>query len=124
MFSCEFCELSRKTFFTEHLWTTASISDCFFCISESYEIYSKTEFNYFMTETPIVSKPVHFSGLGRPSWKELKVKRMTRSYPAVFLTPFQKSIMKRFGKNRTIFGKKRSIMDIKQRSEYTSVVYA
>ena len=24
MFSCEFCELSRNTFFTEHLWTTAS----------------------------------------------------------------------------------------------------
>ena len=24
MFSCEFCEISKNTFFTEHLWTTAS----------------------------------------------------------------------------------------------------
>ena len=26
MFSCEFGEISKKTFFTEHLWTTASVS--------------------------------------------------------------------------------------------------
>ena len=26
-FSCEFCEISKNTFFTEHLWTTASV--CF-----------------------------------------------------------------------------------------------
>ena len=25
-FSCEFCEISKNTFFTEHLWTTASIT--------------------------------------------------------------------------------------------------
>ena len=24
VFSCEFCETSKNTFFTEHLWTTAS----------------------------------------------------------------------------------------------------
>ena len=24
MFSCEFCEISKNTFYTEHLWTTAS----------------------------------------------------------------------------------------------------
>ena len=24
--SCEFCEISKNTFFTEHLWTTASIT--------------------------------------------------------------------------------------------------
>ena len=24
IFSCEFCEVFRNTFFTEHLWTTAS----------------------------------------------------------------------------------------------------
>ena len=30
---------------------------------------------------------------------------MTRSYPAVFFKAFQKSIMKRFGKNRTILVK-------------------
>ena len=26
MFSCEFCEISKNTFFTEHLWTNDSIS--------------------------------------------------------------------------------------------------
>ena len=25
MFSCEFCEISKNTFFTEHFWTTASM---------------------------------------------------------------------------------------------------
>ena len=24
VFSCEFCEISKNAFFTEHLWTTAS----------------------------------------------------------------------------------------------------
>ena len=24
VFSCEFCDISKNTFFTEHLWTTAS----------------------------------------------------------------------------------------------------
>ena len=24
VFSCEFCQISKNTFFTEHLWTTAS----------------------------------------------------------------------------------------------------
>ena len=25
VFSCEFCEISKNTFFKEHLWTTASV---------------------------------------------------------------------------------------------------
>ena len=25
VFSCEFCEISKNTFFTEHVWATASI---------------------------------------------------------------------------------------------------
>ena len=28
MFSCEFCKLSKNTFFTEHLWPTASVNGC------------------------------------------------------------------------------------------------
>ena len=28
VFSCEFCEISKNTFFTEHLWTTASGITC------------------------------------------------------------------------------------------------
>ena len=30
MFSCEFCEISKSTFFTEHLWETASVILPFF----------------------------------------------------------------------------------------------
>ena len=30
VFSCEFCEISKNTFFTEHLWTTASVNQIFF----------------------------------------------------------------------------------------------
>ena len=26
VFSCEYCEISKNIFFTEHLWTTASIN--------------------------------------------------------------------------------------------------
>ena len=26
VFSCEFCEISKNNFFTEHLWATASIA--------------------------------------------------------------------------------------------------
>ena len=26
VFSCDFCEISKNTFFTEHLWATASVS--------------------------------------------------------------------------------------------------
>ena len=25
VFSCEFCEISKRTFFTDHLWATASL---------------------------------------------------------------------------------------------------
>ena len=25
VFSCEFCEISKNTFFVEHLWTAASV---------------------------------------------------------------------------------------------------
>ena len=28
VFSCEFCEISKNTFFTEHLWVTASVCSC------------------------------------------------------------------------------------------------
>ena len=42
MFSCEFCEISKNTFFTEHLWTNAS--------DHMYQLSHKTEFieKYFL----------------------------------------------------------------------------
>ena len=33
VFFCEFCEISKSTFFTEHLWTTASETNTRFFIS-------------------------------------------------------------------------------------------
>ena len=33
MFFCEFCEISKNIFFTEHLWATASEIYCLNCIS-------------------------------------------------------------------------------------------
>ena len=29
VFSCEFCEIFKITFFTEHLWTTSSVEQLF-----------------------------------------------------------------------------------------------
>ena len=38
LFSCEFCEISKNTFFTEHLWATASrfMDNALSTDSESY----------------------------------------------------------------------------------------
>ena len=32
VFSCEFCEISNKTFFTEHLLAAVSLGDCLFAL--------------------------------------------------------------------------------------------
>ena len=32
VFSCEFCEIFKNTFFTEHLWTTTSGENLFYLI--------------------------------------------------------------------------------------------
>ena len=56
VFSCEFCELSKNTFFIEHLWATASdytvlgtlISDCYICYNPNaifYTILSQNKFS-------------------------------------------------------------------------------
>ena len=38
VFFCEFCEISKNTFFKEHLWTTASVNSCFSII---FSIFNK-----------------------------------------------------------------------------------
>ena len=38
VFSCEFCENSKNTFFTEHLRTNASLSNIYFKLLESIKI--------------------------------------------------------------------------------------
>ena len=35
VFSCEFCEISKNTYFTEHVWTTASIYGKFYSFQSS-----------------------------------------------------------------------------------------
>ena len=37
VFSCEFCEISRNTFYTEHLWTTASAYVCTVPINRNWD---------------------------------------------------------------------------------------
>ena len=53
MLSCEFCEISKNTSFTEHLWVTASekkwftyflINDCFWAIVVMVEMYLFSNF--------------------------------------------------------------------------------
>ena len=39
VFTCEFCEISKNTFFTEHLWVTASNSSLRLFI-EVFELYT------------------------------------------------------------------------------------
>ena len=36
VFSFKFCEISKNTFFTEHLWTTASVAMCELVWKDSY----------------------------------------------------------------------------------------
>ena len=38
VFSCEFCEIFKNTFFTEHLWTTAFV--IVFLLSVNQQIYA------------------------------------------------------------------------------------
>ena len=43
MYSCEFCEISKSTFFTEQLWATASVSkiDLFVTIANFFQLQIK-----------------------------------------------------------------------------------
>ena len=44
MLSCEFCEISESTFFTEHLWATASE---YIMIRFSEEAMNVGKYNFF-----------------------------------------------------------------------------
>ena len=39
MLSCEFCEISKSTFFTEHLWTSASVVITVCLITDAYKLH-------------------------------------------------------------------------------------
>ena len=41
MFSCEFCEISKNTFFTKHLRTTASVLILFWLIPKRFKLLKK-----------------------------------------------------------------------------------
>ena len=81
VFSCKFCEISKNTFFTEHLWTTASnvcfvwVSKCFqnicYAAENSKTTKSKTVVEYII----LVSYRIHQvrqTGL-KPSQTHLKI---------------------------------------------------
>ena len=44
MFSCEYCEISKKTFFTEHFWTTTSESPHVFSLYFSSSLFMLVPF--------------------------------------------------------------------------------
>ena len=47
VFSYEFCEISKNTYFTEHLWTTASVNQAkpWKKLCKNYHKYTKTIYN-------------------------------------------------------------------------------
>ena len=47
MFSCEFCEISKNTFFTEYVWATASVTETDSQFIKNY--YSKYNMNLVST---------------------------------------------------------------------------
>ena len=51
MFSCEFCEIFKNTFFTEHLWTTLSRLEfslyILFLLHITLQFISLTDFSIF-----------------------------------------------------------------------------
>ena len=48
LFTCEFCEISKNTFFTEHLWATASMIK-----DNNINLNSQTKFFSSRTSTQI-----------------------------------------------------------------------
>ena len=56
MFSCEFCDISKNTFFTEHIWTTASK-------------YSNFEKNFPKNENILLKTAVPFFSWRYKDWK-------------------------------------------------------
>ena len=44
VFFCEFCEISKNTFFTEHLWTTASYRSNQLLTHQSHHKSARTTF--------------------------------------------------------------------------------
>ena len=50
VFSCEFCEISRNTFLTEHLWATASITT----IKKSLSFFSERFLIRFSNKAKII----------------------------------------------------------------------
>ena len=55
MFSCEFCEIFKNTFITEHLWTTPSISNL--CVVKSFRLFQHI-FNFTTTSLAILPQKI------------------------------------------------------------------
>ena len=50
VFSCEFCEIFKNTFFTEHLWTTASVN--------TIAVSKIKNFTFFLVKGQIINENV------------------------------------------------------------------
>ena len=60
VFSCEFCEISKSTFLTEHLWTTASDYSLFVDILSVYaekNFHISQRFHFLPDPEEVVSHP-------------------------------------------------------------------
>ena len=67
VFSCKFCKISKKTFFTEHLWVTASV----FRENSAYEIKSLLFMRVARGVFHIFLEISHFKLLWGFVWKKL-----------------------------------------------------
>ena len=59
-FSCEFCEISKNTFFIEHLWTTASQLYLQFYV-QIFSSFSEFLFSEYCTTERLLLNPVKVS---------------------------------------------------------------
>ena len=77
VFSCEFCEISKNTFFTEHLWATASVYQTFLFFMKS--IYGRGQRGVFKTLQNIYDEAF--------LWKQLKAKNSSLFSPKAQPSP-------------------------------------
>ena len=97
-FSCEFCEISKNTFLTEHLWANVSITT----IKKSLSFFSECFLIRFSNKTKIIyySLPKQMSRKNRNVNSnnhliEISVAGLSKQPPEVF---YKKGVLRNFSK--------------------------
>ena len=91
MFSCEFCEISKNTFFTEHVWATASDCQAISLLSIFSKIYEGLTFNLARRVGAVILTPCWFSLNNSAAAKAVTLEFYSIQYP------FMKDILANFG---------------------------